>query len=110
SPAFVLECIDDRAQRSVVRADGAGAIDVTGAAAAARTLREREADRAPGGQRISTAIAERRRQRKNRAPAGVADGTARRTIEEAVAGRARWSENDAQKRVACHAKCRMQNV
>ena len=58
SPSFVFQRVHDRAQRAVVPADGARAIHLAGAAPAAGTSRQRNADRPPGRQRIAAAVAD----------------------------------------------------
>ena len=70
SPSVVLQRVDDRAQRAVVGADRARAIDQP---RGVRRQRGQQASgmltSAPGRQRIAAAIAERRRERQDRAPA-----------------------------------------
>jgi hypothetical protein len=98
--AVVLQGVDDGAKRAVVRADRACAIDEPFAPPAARAARERDTNLAPGRQRIAAAIAQRRRERENRAPAAPADRTVGGMVERLVAGRASGSKNDAEDSVS----------
>ena len=94
-----------RTRRSRARVDRRG-----GGAPAPRAPRQRHADRAPGRQRIAAAVAERRREREDRAPARGADRTARRVIEQLAAGRAGRREDDRQRgRRSANADRRMQS-
>jgi hypothetical protein len=90
--------VNHLAQRAVIGADRPRAIDVRPCAtmdpAAARALRDGDADRAPRGERIAAAIAERRREREDRLPAARADRAARGMVERFVARRAGRREND----------------
>ena len=67
--AFVLEGVNDRTQRPVVRADRPRAIDEPARPATTWAQRQGDADCPPSGQRITAAIAERWGDRQNRAPA-----------------------------------------
>jgi len=96
SAAFVLEGVNHGAQRAVVRADRAGTIDGAIRAPAARTPRQRQADRAPRRQRIAAAIAQRRREREDRSPAAIADRSVCGMVERVAARRARRREHDAE--------------
>ena len=106
SPPFIFERVHDRAQRAVVLADGTRAIHLPVAAPAARTSRQRHADRPPGRQRIAAAVADRRCQRKNRSPAGRTDRPRRRMFEKLPAGRAGGREKDGEDGVGDTPKCR----
>lgn len=94
SPALILERVDDLAQRAVVEADGAPAIDGVSPAPAAGALRLDLIERAPRRQRIAARFADRRCDRTDGLPAGGAHGTSRWTIEEACAAGAGRSEEN----------------
>jgi hypothetical protein len=94
SPAFVLQRVDDRSESAVVLADGPCAIDQPPDAATASTTGERNADGAPGGQRIAADVAQGRRQWEDRTPAIRADWTVRRRLEQLVARRATRCKDD----------------
>jgi hypothetical protein len=99
SPPFVLQCMDDRAQRAVIGADGARAVERTARPPAARAARQRQADHAPRRQRIAAPIAQRTGERQDRRPAVVADRPAGRVEERLVARGAGGREDDREDRV-----------
>jgi hypothetical protein len=96
SAAFVLERMDDRSQGALVAANRSGPVDEPCGSPTPRAARERHADRPPGGQRIPTAVAERRRERQDRSPAPWADRTACRLVERLFARRAGRRQHDRQ--------------
>jgi hypothetical protein len=86
--------VNDLAKRAVVQADGAPAIDGPRHTAAAGASRGGDADGAPRRQRITAAITDRRRDGAHRLPAGRADRTGCRMIEQArAAGADRGEQN-----------------
>jgi hypothetical protein len=96
--------VDDRPQRAVIRAHGGRAGDERRTAAAAGACREGDADDAPRRQRIPAAIAKRRGERQDRAPAGAADRPAGRVFEQLSARRARGRQDDGKESVCSRAK------
>jgi hypothetical protein len=102
--------VHDTPERTVVRPDGARAIHMAAATAASRTSRQRNADRPPGRQRVAAAIADRRGQRKNRAPAGFTDRPPGEMFEQLPAGGAGGREKDGQDRIGCSQNCRFQTA
>lgn len=102
-PAVVFQRVNDCAQRALVRAYRPRPIDEATRAPTARASRERHADDTPRRQRIPARVAKRRREWKNRSPAGVANRTARRMIEQFLARRARWGQDDREDGIERHA-------
>lgn len=88
----VFQRVHDCAERTGVLANGAGAIDGGCASAAARADRERQGTLAPRRQRIAAAVADGRRDGNDAGPAGGADRTGGRSVEQLAAGRARRRE------------------
>jgi hypothetical protein len=114
TPPLVFERVDDFAQRAIVKADRAPAIDrapPTPAADAPRHGGDASAglsvasglwqgdERTPRRQRIAARFAQRRRDRADGLPAAGADGTGRWAIEEACAAGAGRSEKNGDQRV-----------
>lgn len=129
SPPLVFERVDNLAQRAVVEADRAPAIDRAAPTPAADAPRRggdastglsialslskgdastglsialslsKRDDRAPRRQRIAARFAERRRDRADGLPAGGADRTGGWTIEETCAAGAGRSEKNGDQRV-----------
>ena len=108
--ALVLDCVDDGPKRPVIRARGSGASDIRRTPSAARTSGQRQADDAPRRQRIAAAIAKRRRERQDRAPARLADGPARRVFEKLSARGTGRRQDDGEKSVRSRAKSGYQDV
>src|SRR5262249_14924314 len=67
--ALVLQCVNNRWKRSIVKADAARRVDGAGSPPTARASGERNADLAPRRQRIAAKVAQRWREWKNRVPA-----------------------------------------
>ncbi len=84
--SFVLERVDDVAQRAFVRAARSAPADAfrlkpEGTTPAPRAHRRGEADDAPGGERVATRATERWLEGMDRGPAGRAHGTGEWGIE-----------------------------
>ena len=77
---LVLERVDDRAQRPLVRADRAPAADRARSAPAAGADAGPEAHASPGRQGVAADVAQRGRQRPDGGPARGADGAGRRGV------------------------------
>ena len=99
SPFVVLERVDDRAERSVVGSERARPGDDRSEAPASRAPGVERAERAPRRKRVAARIAERRRQRWEALPAGVADGPTRRHRERAPAGGADGRQQHRNQRI-----------
>jgi len=96
---LVLQRMDDCPKRAVVIAEGTRPIDKPARAPASRALLQRRADGTPPGQRVATLVAQRRRQRANRFPAGKADRAVGRMLEQFAARRAGRRHDDGQQGV-----------
>ena len=75
-----------------------GALEVLGVLEVLEVLGA--ACRAPRGQRIAAGVAQRRRERQDRVPAGVADRPPCGMREQLAAGRARRRQNDGEEGVS----------
>jgi hypothetical protein len=112
SPAVVLECVHDCAQRPVVVADRPACSDVRPSylAQLAAVIR---GDRSPCPQGIAADPAERRVQDSNPGPATVAHGGVQRILERPPACGARRRQHDGQQpvdRFSNHGARRSQNI
>jgi len=96
---LVLQRMDDCPKRAVVVAEGARPIDKPARPPASRALLQRRTDRTPPGERVATLVAQRRRQRTNRFPAGKADRALGRMLEQFAARRAGRRHDDGQQGV-----------
>ena len=81
SSPFVLERVNNRSQRSLVKADGSGTVQWAAHATAPRASVERNADHPPRGQGVAAQIAQGRCEWQDRVPAGWTDRTEHRTIQ-----------------------------
>lgn len=99
--------MDDGAERAIVLADRARSVDRTRNTPAADAADVADVadvapsgcQHAPGGERIAAEVAERWCERKDRAPAGRADGPARWMVEQCPTGGAGGGEDDREQRV-----------
>ena len=100
SSSFVLECVNDVAQRALIFAGGPREGERRRPVTASRALRKGVADDAPGRQRVAARTAQRRREPADAAPAGGADGAGAGCVKHRRAGRALGRERNGEERLS----------
>jgi hypothetical protein len=96
SSSVVFERMDNGAQRAGVFPDRPCVIDGVPGASAADADGVIDRGRTPGRQWIAASVADGRRDRQDRGPAGRADRTVERSVEQVAARRARRREDDGE--------------
>ena len=100
-PPFIFEGVDDLSQRRLVLANGTPSIERAWPSPARGATLHDNADGSPGRKGIATRAAQGRRDRSNRAPAGVTHRTIAWRAEHGRARGARRRQDDADERITC---------